>query len=583
MMTALFGVSMTASAADTKTADFNSGLPEGWTLVGSNIYNDNERSRNSGKGVWSNGKSATDNYLVTENIEGTLSLYWRSFGTSSSYPNGTLYIYKYSGNALGDLITQTSPYKSATWKQESFDLGTYKGKVAIALYSACIDDVTYTSSESGGGEGGGGEGGGGGDTPEPQPDPTPVMGISTTTVNFGQVTDNASQDVTVSNTGNAELTVAIASDNADFTVSKANLTVAAGETGTFTISYQYNAEAYGAHTATVTVTPNAGEPAAIAVSAYVRDPNVWSEDFEGNALPEGWTIVGTGWTFEDGKAKGKFNGYDNWLVTPKLTVKDGELMTFQAMSYQFGTDVVLQYQKDGGNWTQYFSEARNTQTEFETYTVSGLEAGTYRFRIRTENLYLDNFEGFALASTAVTETWHISYTFHYFNNDGEQSYEDTEDMKVEFDGDDIGFYFPNPFNGNAWMYGTKYEQDDIVYYIFPMGQYIAKYNGEDIYYCGGANDTLTDMQFFYNDDDKAFYNFEHVLLNASTTTASLWAYFSDVVIYKDQKPVIDPTGISNASHLSPNIYNKVYDLQGRQVKTPGKGLYIINGKKVVIK
>ena len=28
--------------------------------------------------------------------------------------------------------------------------------------------------------------------------------------------------------------------------------------------------------------------------------------------------------------------------------------------------------------------------------------------------------------------------------------------------------------------------------------------------------------------------------------------------------------------------NKVYDLQGREVKAPGKGVYIVNGKKVVL-
>jgi hypothetical protein len=28
---------------------------------------------------------------------------------------------------------------------------------------------------------------------------------------------------------------------------------------------------------------------------------------------------------------------------------------------------------------------------------------------------------------------------------------------------------------------------------------------------------------------------------------------------------------------------KVFDLNGRQVKTPGKGVYIINGRKVVVK
>ena len=28
--------------------------------------------------------------------------------------------------------------------------------------------------------------------------------------------------------------------------------------------------------------------------------------------------------------------------------------------------------------------------------------------------------------------------------------------------------------------------------------------------------------------------------------------------------------------------NKIYDLQGREVKAPGKGIYIVNGKKVVL-
>jgi len=815
----LFGVSMAASAAETKTADFNSGLPEGWSLVGSNINNDSDRAR-SGKGVWSNGKSETDNYLVTESIEGTLSLYWRSFGTSSSYPNGYLCVYQYNGSALGTLIAKTAGYKSSTWKQESFDLGTYKGQVAIALYSACIDDVTYTPAG----------GGGGGDDPQPQPEPVPVMGISTTAVNFGIVTDNVSQDVTVSNTGNAELTVSIVSDNADFTVSKTNLTVAAGETGTFTISYQYNADEYGVHTATVTVTPNAGEPAAIALSAYVRNPNVWSEDFSGNTLPSGWKADDSNWSFADGVAHGKYvYGTTGYLTTPILKVAAGEVMTFQYKVTANYVKVKIEAAKDGGEFAEFKStDWLNKTDDLQTFTIDGLAAGNYQFRFVSDDYDLDNFEGFnlnldapslavspttdaafgkvsaqanaktytitnegtgtltgtitssddtqftvskadfslaagesttfdiavvmsdsygekaavitvhptnegladvtinatatlldpniwvedfdggelpkdwinngwtiststafadnttpmalapqsttngtlitprlqakegdvlswdaymrwsdevllveytdddqatwhtiynykaeddgqgdkynkkmsftapadgtyrlrftarfqngvdnfsgfALApSTAVTETWHISYTFHY-NNEGEQSYEDTEDMEVEFDGDKVGFNFPNPFTGNAWMYGTKYVQDEIVYYIFPMGQYIGKYQGESIYYCGGANDQLTDMQFFYNDDDKAFFNFEYVLLNGSTTAISLWAYFSDVVIYKDQKPETEPTGISDARNKKDDARDGIYDLQGRKVTTPGKGLYIINGRKVVIK
>ena len=140
VMAVLFGGSLTANAA-TVTENLNSGLPEGWSLVG-NINNDSDRAR-TGKGVWSNGKSATDNYLATSPIEGTLTFYWRSFGTSGSYPNGTVYVYQYDGTSIGTLIQQTAAYKGSTWKQETIDLGSYHGQVAIALYSACIDDITY--------------------------------------------------------------------------------------------------------------------------------------------------------------------------------------------------------------------------------------------------------------------------------------------------------------------------------------------------------------------------------------------------------------------------------------------------------
>ncbi len=834
VMAVLFGVSLAANAADSQTADFNSGLPEGWSLVG-NINNDSDRAR-SGKGVWSNGKSATENYMVTAAVKGSLTFYWRSFGTSSSYPNGTVYVYQYDGSAVGKLIQQTESYKGSTWKQATINLGDYSGQVAIALYSACIDDMTYTPAD------GGGEGGGGGGDPQPQPDPAPVMGVSTTTVNFGRVTANASEVVTVSNTGDAELQATVTIDNDEFTVSPANVTVAAGQSSTFTITYLYNAEAYGSHTATVTVTPNAGDAAAIAVSAYVRNPNVWSEDFAGNALPNGWKADASNWTIADGVAHGKYiYGTTGYLTTPILKVAAGEVMTFEYKATANSVKVVVEASKDGGA----FAEIKNSgwvskMDDFATFTIDGLAAGNYQFRFASDDYDLDNFEGFnlnldapilvvapttdaafgkvssqpkaktytisnsgtgtltgtiassdatlftvsksefslaagesttfdiavvlgesygekaatitvhptndgltdvainatatlldpnlwtenfdegelpegwinsnwtiatssaftsnttpmalapqsntagtlitprlnaksgdvlsweaylrwsdepllveytdddeatwhtiynykaqdeslddktvkamtftapadgtyrlrftakfqngidnfsgfALApSTAVKETWHISYTFHYYN-EGEQSYEDTEDMEVEFDGNKVGFNFPNPISttGNAWMYGTRYEQDNIVYYIFPMGQYVGQYQGETIYYCGGANETLTDMQFFYNDDDKAFFNFEHVLLNGSTTAISLWAYFSDVVIYKDQKPVIDPTAIkdvANTQHPSqrhtleertPNT--PLYNLRGQKVDVGYKGIVIQNGKKYLMK
>ena len=78
----LFGVSMAASAADSKTADFNSGLPTGWELKGDAQCAD-DRAR-SGKGVFSWSKSDTENYLVTEAVEGTFKFYARAYNKNTA-------------------------------------------------------------------------------------------------------------------------------------------------------------------------------------------------------------------------------------------------------------------------------------------------------------------------------------------------------------------------------------------------------------------------------------------------------------------------------------------------------------------
>lgn len=230
--------------------------------------------------------------------------------------------------------------------------------------------------------------------------PAPIMGLDMTTVAFGKVTADAEQVITVSNTGDAELTATIASDNADFTVAPASVTVAEGATATFTVTYAYDAEAYGPHAATITVTPNAGEAQTIAVSAIVQDPNVWTEDFEGNALPEGWT-ADANWSFSDGVAHGKYayGSTKYYLTTPALTVVAGDELTF---NYKRDYDkMIIEYKKDGGEWTQLYADASYTSdSDWQTYTISGLEAGSYQFRFVNGDYDLDNFEGFKLDNNA---------------------------------------------------------------------------------------------------------------------------------------------------------------------------------------
>ena len=363
----------------------------------------------------------------------------------------------------------------------------------------------------------------------------------------GKVTESVSKTYTVSNSGTGTLVVNISSDNEAFTVSPAQLEIS-GEAAQFTVTFTPQEGVYGKFEATITVTPTYNEAAAVSfkASAQVSDPDLWSEDFEDNQLPDGWNIIGTvsKWTFANGEASASYEP-GGWLVTPKLTVEAGQEMTFQAKSKQYGTDLIVQSQKDGGEWTELFTKSYESSTDYETYTVAGLEAGIYQFRIATENLYLDNFEGFKLApSTATKETWHISYTFHYMGAGGNEVADtDTEDIEIAFDGDDIAFNFPNPINGNTWMTGAKYQGEGPAAYVFPNGQYIGKYGSEDVFDCGSNGNELTDMVFYYDEEAEAFFNFEHILINSSSTAISYWGYFSDVVIYKNQMPLVSTDDI----------------------------------------
>lgn len=232
--------------------------------------------------------------------------------------------------------------------------------------------------------------------------PVPVMVVNPLVVDFGKVTANASQTVAVSNTGDGELVATVASDNSEFTVSPANLTVAAGQSATFTITYQYQPEAYGKHMAGITVTPNVGD--AVYVNAYAKiiNPNAWTEDFSGNALPYGWA-TDENWTFSDGVAHAKYvyGSAKYYLTTPALQVVEGDELTFLYKATGNYVNINVEASKDGGDFIGCkLIDNLSVMSEFEEATISNLEPGSYRFRFVNDNYDLDNFEGFKLDMNA---------------------------------------------------------------------------------------------------------------------------------------------------------------------------------------
>lgn len=99
-------------------------------------------------------------------------------------------------------------------------------------------------------------------------------------------------------------------------------------------------------------------------------------------------------------------------------------------------------------------------------------------------------------------------------------------------------------------------------------------------YCWAATVPNTDEDVFYDSyTEKATL---HVLAASidSYKAAVPWKYFKEIVALTDSDP--NPTAIKKIEMS--NTENAVfYDLNGRRVEQPQKGLYIKNGKKYVVK
>ena len=237
----------------------------------------------------------------------------------------------------------------------------------------------------------------------------PTLAVDNT-LEFGKLTANDTQTVTVTNSGTGSMTVNIESDNALFTISPAQLTeIGAGASKTFDVTFHYDqvtAGNYGVKNANITVTPTYNAEAAIVISASAKakDPEEWGEDFSGGTLSEGWTnpISGyTAWTISDGTAYGNYENYkDAFMQSPLLRVEEGQSLTFLAKGSISSSDLfVYAVTKNGTTAKTYdFSSvvSANYSSDYSVVTVDGLDEGSYYLQFKSYKSYIKQIEGFKL-------------------------------------------------------------------------------------------------------------------------------------------------------------------------------------------
>ena len=100
------------------------------------------------------------------------------------------------------------------------------------------------------------------------------------------------------------------------------------------------------------------------------------------------------------------------------------------------------------------------------------------------------------------------------------------------------------------------------------------------------DETLKDVNFtpytfdFNNASDKAYQYFRFEI---TANAGSDYMQLEEMMMWvKDNAASGVATGIESIDHSPLSIDHHYYDLQGRRVAHPTKGLYIVNGRKVVV-
>jgi len=453
------------------------------------------------------------------------------------------------------------------------------------------------------------------------------------TINFGYVQEVPTYTYYVKNTGAGTLDVAV--ENGGLTVSPANASLAAGAQQAFTITANV---AEPDATVTFTGTNHDGGTAIGTFSVTLQGTvmPLASKFFEGFNYTDGnaTTTELDGWEVNNNTYNVKYSGgklcYDasstetGNVVTPKLRVSGTSdvLRIYASITNKNwnNTKVAVYYSADKDNWIvardlgKNDFDANNTLKNFE---ISGIPEGSYYFKIELSDAAVDYIYGFSTthpAAVAMSESaapsldddvvrdvtltrsfaagWNtVCLPFAVAAGDmvtkfgaGVKLYDftgyNTETQELSFGQVDTGVAAGMPYI----IYVTDAITDPISFFNANITETTAgttTYNGATFQ---GTYAPIVDP----NMDGKWGVTSEAKIAkgNASASMKGFRAYFEGITAGASARlSFIDEDGtttVINALELNQNVEG-VYNLQGQKVERMQKGLYIVNGRKVVRK
>lgn len=505
-------------------------------------------------------------------------------------------------NFIGETLEYNSTYKATS----TSNYGYYPNYVA----SGFIPKTTFTYSSS----------------QKPKmtvyKDKYDTQATNGQTIDFGLVETAPTYKYYVKNTKKGVLTVNIDATGG-YTVEPANMSLGAGEMEEVNITAPN-----GFSEGQVTITGKNGEELISTFNTIfkctIKQDDHFFVDFEGGKMPEGW--ITEGWT-----AYSNASGTENnkgWagptntdvevrLISPMVEVEEGEPIFFCAFPrYNNSGSLKVEYSDDGENWivvkTLKYSDFENGK--WNKVSVYGVPAGRHKIAINDQEIYFTDFYGYKYAPvpaaieldetvapeglTTGTQDVNLKYTIKEGKWNTIALPFAVNDLSVF--GTDVKAYAFTGYENNEIKFNKVESLEAGKPYVMYVGT-AAEANGNFTFesveitateasesafngaalkatYAPIAKGSMTETWYGITPDGKimkaganaSIKGFRaYMTLPENTDASSLKMMFDG-----------DATGIYVIENNTKNN-DAIYNINGQRVSNATKGIYIINGKKVI--
>lgn len=236
---------------------------------------------------------------------------------------------------------------------------------------------------------------------------------------YGKLRTPASLPFTICNKGGKPLNVTSIDVPEGYTIDvETPFTIGVAQDSVFHLTL--SAEAEGTYAGNVTINADEVKPFTFAVTGRVLDADKWYVTFENQQLPVASQVEGADWAIAQIDYTSEENVYalkhgnateESKFISPLLTVKDGDVMTFEVgRCSKSSADCSLRvfYSADGENWTlakevsgsALPSTSKTNYGAYSVYgtlaeqTLDGIPAGNYYVGFAGRYVYVDNLYGY---------------------------------------------------------------------------------------------------------------------------------------------------------------------------------------------